>query len=183
MFARVHQVYSAGIQRAVHGDGCSVVAADIEHHALTVGIGCSRAHIVCGVTLYHIFPSEVGHKDRRQWRHRHASTQVETGIGVLVIASCGTVAAIVRVLLQAVDAVVGRHRCGISHQSCRTAAILLGQYHLLAPVANDVTHEGGTGAVGGVCGPRALLGELYQACLVKHLGHMQVRIPVAASGR
>ena len=101
---------------------------------------------------------------------------------MLVVAACGAVTTVVRVLLQAVDAVVGRHSGGVAYEACAALVVLLGQDHLLAPVAHDVAHEGRACACGGMGSPVALLRELGQT-VAQHLGYHQVRAPAAAAGR
>ena len=76
---------------------------------------------------------------------------------MLIIAARGAVATVVRILLQTVDAIVGGHCGGIADKTGAARIVLLGQQHLLAPVADDVAHEGRARASGGVGGPVAFL--------------------------
>ena len=103
-----------------------VVALQVEHHAFAV----------CNLVAH------VGIEHRRQRGQRHVTTQIEPCIRVLVVATGGAVETVVRILLQAVDAVAGRHVGGIAHQSCTLVVVLLGKDNLLAPVTDDIAHKG-----------------------------------------
>ena len=127
--------------------------------------------------------AEVGLHHRRKRRQRHADTEVETRVGVLIVAASGAVATIVGVLLQAVDAVVGREIGGITHKTLAMVIVLLSQNHFLAPVAHNVAHEGRTSACATMSAPVRLLRELHQTALAPHGGHHQVGAIVLATGR
>ena len=102
---------------------------------------------------------------------------------MLVVAACGAVAAVVRVLLQAVDAVVRGEVGAVACEACGAAVILFHQNHLFAPVARDVAHEGRTCAGGSMSGPAAFLRELNQTGFATHRGHHQIGAPSAAARR
>ena len=118
-----------------------IIALQIKHHALTTG------HLV----------TYVGLEDRRQRRHGHIATQIEARIGMLVVATGGTVATIMGILLQTVDAIGRGDVRGVANQPRGTVGILFGQDDLLTPVASDVAHESRTGARATVGSPSALL--------------------------
>ena len=101
---------------------------------------------------------------------------------MLIVAACGAVAAIVRVLLKCVDAVVGGNVGGIAHESRAGIGILIGQYNLLAPVTDDVAHEGRTGARSAMSGPARFLRELGQS-VAQHPCHHHVGAPARAARR
>ena len=180
-----HQVDGWGVEGFIEHNGAAVVANEVEEQALAVGKGCRLVHIEGsegGGATFHRTEAEVGLEHGRQRGHGHALAQIEAGVGMLIVAACGAVATIVGVLLQAIDAVVRRHGGGVAHQASGALVVLLGQQHLLAPVAHDVAHEGGTGADGGMGGPVALLRELGQT-VAQHLAHHEVGAPAAAAGR
>ena len=121
----------------VHGDGFMVIALKVEHHTL------ATCHLI----------AHVSREDRRQWWHGHITTQIEARIGMLIVTTSGAIATVVRILLQAVDAICCGDIGGIAYKACRAVGILLGQDNLLAPVTNDITHKGRTGTCGTMSSP------------------------------
>ena len=97
--------------------------------------------------------TQVGLHYRGQWWQRHPRAQIETGVGVLIVATGGTVATIMRVLLQAVDTEVSRQVSAVSHDSRAVVIALLCQNHFFTPIADNVTHESRSCACGGHCSP------------------------------
>ena len=181
MRARIHYIYSACVPGLIHLDVLGVVACDVEHQALAVGVGGRGGHVErrpLSVSL----PAQVADEHRRQWRQRHIAAEVEACVGMLVVAACGAVAAVVGILLQAVDAVVGGHRRGVAHEAGAVVGTLLGQDDFLAPVAGDVAHERRARAGAALGRPSALLREFYEA-VAQHLGNHHVGAPAGAAGR
>ena len=164
MTTRIHQVKHSRCL-AIHVEYCAVGILQVKHHALVAG------HLVAHVSLVH----------RWQGWHRHIATEIETGIGMLVVAACSAVAPIVRILLQAVYTIGGRHGGGIADETRADVGVLFCQQYLLAPVADDVTHEGGACACCGMCGPAAFLREFRQT-VAQHFRYHQVCTPAAAAG-
>ena len=121
----------------VHGDGFIIIALKVEHHAL------AACHLIAYVRSI----------DRRQWWHRHITTQVKARVRVLVVAASGTVETIMRILLKTIDTIGGGHIRGVAHQSSRAIGILFGQNDFLTPVTSDITHKGRTRTGASMCGP------------------------------
>ena len=180
MVAGIHQIDGRGVEwrRECHRG----IAREVEHHALAVGVGGCLLHVE-GCVFAFALPAQIRLEYGWQGRQGHAHAEIERCVGMLVVTACRAVAPVVGILLQAVDAVVGRHVGGVAHKTCAGIGILAGQDDLLAPVAGDVAHESRTRARAAVGGPVRLLRELHQTGLVQHLRNHHVGAPARTAGR
>ena len=184
----VHYINGRRLQRRVHLYWLPVLPAQVEHHALAVGVILRRGHVKrgeararrapCAASL----PTQVGHHHWRERRIGHVATEVEARARHLVVATCGAVETVVRVFLQRVEAVVGGYVGRICNQSGAGLVVLLHENELFAPVAGDVAHERRAHGTARMDGPVALARELNEARSVV-LGHVDVGATAAAAAR